>query len=258
MIERIGFIGVGHLASYLVEGLRRASDNIEILLSPRNMEIAKNLSTRFGAMMVENNQAIVDNTEIIMLTTRPEDSIAVADDIIFRSGQTVISVAVGLPLSKLKPVIAPAVVVRAIPISCASINQSPTIVYPDNPLVREIFTLLGQVHVLPYETAFIPASVITAFYGWQYALLDEIITWTSLNGVPSEIARNLVLETVRGVVNMALDQPEQNLGVMLDPLATPGGITEQGLKVLHQHKGMNAWVKALRTVFKRLHTMETI
>ena len=38
MIERIGIIGVGHLAGYLVEGLRRASSDIEIVLSPRNAE----------------------------------------------------------------------------------------------------------------------------------------------------------------------------------------------------------------------------
>ena len=35
MIERVGIIGVGHLAGYLVEGFRRASKVIEITLSPR-------------------------------------------------------------------------------------------------------------------------------------------------------------------------------------------------------------------------------
>jgi len=41
--------GVGHLAGYLVAGLRRASSDIEIILSPRNVERSARLAARFGA-----------------------------------------------------------------------------------------------------------------------------------------------------------------------------------------------------------------
>ncbi len=252
MIERIGIIGVGHLASYLVEGLRRASHNIEIILSPRNAERAVSLADQFGATVAKNNQAVVDTTDVIILTTRPEDTITVSENVAFQSGQTVISVAIGLSVETLKPVISPATVVRAMPISCAALNQSPTLIFPDNPKARELFTLLGQVHILPHESDFTPASVIAAFYGWIYALCDEVISWTAQTGVPQHTARSLVLETVRGAVNMALTNPDKELDMMLKTLVTPGGITEQGLNILHQQQGLTAWSDALETVLKRL------
>ncbi len=252
MIERVGIIGIGHLASYLVEGLRKASREIEIILSPRNAEKSASLAKQFGAIVAKSNQMVVKTSDIIVLTTRPEDTMLVSEEIDFQSDHTVISVAVGLSLETLKPVTAPATVVRAMPISCAAINQSPTLLFPDNLRARELLALLGQVHILPNESNFTPASVIAAFYGWIYALLDETVSWTTQAGVPHQVARNLVLETVRGAVNMALNEPNKGLNIMLETLATPGGITRHGLDVLQQQQGLTAWIEALDVVFKRL------
>jgi pyrroline-5-carboxylate reductase len=254
MIQQVGIIGVGHLAGYLVEGLRRASQDIEIILSPRNAERAASLAARFGAAVATDNQAVADAADLILLTTRPGDAVAAAEGIAFRSVQTVVSVAASLPLANLKPAVAPATVVRAMPISCAAINQSPTLLYPDHPQARALFSLLGQVHVLPDESRFIPASVIAAFYGWVFALLDETVAWTAQAGVPPQTARNLVLETVRGAADMALAHPDQDLAAILDTLATPGGITEHGLNVLHQRQGLAAWTEALEAVLSRLRS----
>ena len=254
MIERVGIIGVGHLASYLVEGVRRASRDIEIVLSPRNTERAASLAARFGAVVATDNQAVAGASDLILLTTRPGDAVAACEGVAFRPGQTVVSVAAGLPLGTLKPAAAPATVIRAMPISCAAINHSPTLLYPDHPQARGLFTLLGQVHVLPDESRFTPASVIAAFYGWVYALLHETVAWTTSAGVPPQTARNLVLETVRGAADMALARPDQDLDAMLDSLATPGGITEHGLTLLRRRGGLTAWREALDAVLSRLRS----
>ena len=249
---RVGIIGVGHLAGYLVEGLRRASPDIEIILSPRNVERSTKLAARFGASVAADNQAVVDAADVILVTTRPGDAVGACEAIAFRPDQTVISAAAGLPLQSLEPAIAPATAVRAMPISCAAINESPTLIYPDNPDAHALFDLLGRVHILPDESRFTPASAIAAFYGWVYALLDETVAWTEQAGVPPETARSLVLETVRGAADMALAQPAQELSAMLDALATPGGITEHGLRTLHQRRGLTAWTEALDAVLDRM------
>ncbi|MFX0209069.1 MAG: NAD(P)-binding domain-containing protein [Candidatus Hodarchaeota archaeon] len=255
MIERVGIIGVGHLASYIVEGLKRSSEEIEIIMSPRNRDRVQTLSTKFNAIVATNNQEIADSTELIILSTRPKDSVAVAADIGFHPGQTVISVAAGLPLETLRPAIEPAMIVRAMPISSAAINRSPTLLYPDHPQARELFSLLGQVLILPEESLFTPASVIAAFYGWVYALMDETIKWTIQEGVPSEIAKNLVIRTIQGAVEMSLANQEQDLTNMLSTLVTKGGITEYGLSILNQKKGIKAWTDALEAVHKYLHSV---
>jgi pyrroline-5-carboxylate reductase len=252
LIRRVGFIGVGHLASYLVQGLREASPEMHIILSPRNLERSANLATRYRATVAADNQAVADAADLILLTIRPSDAVEACRDITFRPGQTIISTAAGLGLADLQPAVAPATLVRAMPISCAAIGQSPTLLYPDQFRARALFSLLGQVHALPDEARFTPASVIAAFYGWVYALLDVTVTWTIQAGVPPQTARELVLETVKGAVGMALANPEQELTTMLDTLATPGGITQYGLGLLEQRDGLTAWTAALDSVLNRL------
>jgi len=97
-------------------------------------------------------------------------------------------------------------------------------------------------------------SAIALFYGWVYDLMDEVAAWTAGTGVPSQMARGLVLEMVRGAAVMALAQPDQDLAAMLDTLATPGGITERGLNVLHQRGGLAAWTEALEAVLSHLRS----
>jgi len=248
-----GIVGVGHLAGYLVEGLRRAAPDLPIILSPRNTERSANLSARFGAHVAAGNQAVADAADLIILSTRPGDAVPACQEVAFRPDQTVVSVAAGLPLEALKPAVAPATAVRAMPISCAAVNESPTLLYPDHPQARALFALLGQVHVLPDESSFTPASVIAAFYGWVYALLDDTVAWTTRAGVPPQTARSLVLETVRGAAGMALSHPDQELASLLRALATPGGITEHGLDVLHRQQGLAAWTQALDAVLERMN-----
>ena len=49
MVESVGIIGVGHLATYLVEGLRKASPDLEILLSRYKGDFSETLAERFAA-----------------------------------------------------------------------------------------------------------------------------------------------------------------------------------------------------------------
>ena len=256
-VESVGIIGVGHLAGYLVEGLRRADLDLGIVLSPRNADRSAELAARFGAVVAADNQAVADAVPLVILSTRPGDAVAACESVAFRPRQTVISVAATLPLAALEPAVAPAAGVRAMPISCAAINRSPTLLYPDHPRARALFDLLGQVHVLPSESCFNPAVVIAAFYGWVYALLDDAVGWAARAGVPPATARRLVLETVRGAAGMGLDRPDRDLVAMLDDLATPGGLTEHGLAVLRRREGLAAWTEALDATLARMCGDET-
>jgi pyrroline-5-carboxylate reductase len=75
---------------------------------------------------------------------------------------------------------------------------------------------------------------------------------TAAGGVPPTLARCLALETVRGAARLALAEPEQPLTAILDALATPGGITRQGLSILYHEQRLAARTKAPVGVYARL------
>ena len=252
MSERVGIIGVGHLAGHLVEGLRRARPDMEIILSPRNAVKAAELASHFGARVAHANQEVADGADTILLTTRPAQAAAALGELMLNPGQLIISAAATVGLRELESAAAPATVMRALPLSCAAINASPTLLYPDNERARTLLELIGNVHTLESEEAFVRASAITAFYGWVYALLDETVGWTQAGGVPRKTARSIVLETAQGAASLGLAHPEQEPSDLLEALATPGGITRQGLAIVRDQGGLNAWTEALDAVYDRL------
>jgi pyrroline-5-carboxylate reductase len=252
MSNAVGIIGTGHLASYLVEGLRRAAPKLEIILSPRNAARAAELAARFGATVVSTNQEVADAATIILLTTRPADAVPALRQTTFRPDQLIISAAAGVGLQALAAAATPASAVRAIPISCAAINASPTLLYPDDPRARALLELVGHIHALDSEEAFERATAISTFYGWLFALLDTAAQWVAADGVPPEAARRLVLETAQGAARLGLARPQEELTALLERLATPGGITRQGLGILRDRGGFGAWIEALDAVYARL------
>jgi pyrroline-5-carboxylate reductase len=252
MSERVGIIGTGHLAGYLVEGLRRAAPDLEIVLSPRNAARAAELASRFGATIASSNQDVADSAGALLLTTRPTDAVAALHQIAFRPSQTIISAAAGIDLQALAPAAAPAAVVRAMPLSCAAINASPTLLHPDDARARALLELVGRVHATETEEAFVRASAISAFYGWLFALLDRAVEWTEIGGLAPGLARSLVLETAQGTASLGLARPHEELADLLESLATPGGITRQGLEILRDREGLGSWIAALDAVYARL------
>lgn len=203
-------------------------------------------------MVAADNQAVSDAADLVVLATRPADAEGAARSIAFRAGQTVVSVVSSLRRADLMPAVAPAHLVRAMPISCASIGASPTVIYPDDGEARRLFRKVGRVHALDDESQFAAATSVAAFYGWLYGLLDHIATWASEQGLPQPTARSLVLEAVRGAAELGLSRPHQDLSAMVEGLTTPGGLTELGLRVIGEQGGMDAWVRALDAVLQRL------
>ena len=252
MIKRIGFIGVGHLSAYLIRGLRAAAPDLQLYYSDPYPARAKKLAEQYGGEVVPDNQVAVDRAEAVILAVRPMDVVTAIQDLIFRSDQTLISVAAGVPIETMRPHAHPAEVVRSLPISCSAINLSPTLIYPESKRARWLFDLLGRAHLLPNEEMFATITALGGYYAWIFALMDETVEWAVESGMPDDTARNIVAETIRGAAGMALDQRDITLRDIWTTLATPGGISEQGLKILHKRKSLDAWREALEAVAKRM------
>jgi pyrroline-5-carboxylate reductase len=251
-VGRVGFLGAGHLAGYLLEGLRRRRPDLPVALADLDPARARDLAGRWRAEVADGNQALVDPCDLVILAVRPPDALPVCRALAFRPGQVLASAAAGVGLDQLGPAVAPARAVRVMPLTSASLNLSPTLLFPDDPAARAVFALVGQVHPLPDEAAFTAASVIAAFYGWVYALADETVAWAARQGVPEGTAKEVVLGTIHSTVAMSLANGEVSLQELLARLATPGGITQLGLGVLRERHGLDAWTAALDAVLERV------
>lgn len=247
-MTKLGFIGTGHLAGYFLEGLKRVDAPYEITVSPRNAQKARELQQRFG-VAIASNQDIVDSSDLVVVSVLPQQASSVLEGLQFRAGQTVLSVMAGVTLDRLIRMVRPASCAISMMTGAANAwNIGPSVLHPDEPAAREMLGYLGPVHTYEDGRAFTAASVMGAFSGMSILLMRDAANWFSANGLSPEDSSKLVAEILGSNASMLVQAPET-----MDGVVTPGGITEQGRKILDSG---GTWAQALDAVLKRVSPKE--
>lgn len=248
---KIGVIGVGHLAGYLVEGLMRCDPVPEIILSPRGAETAARLAEKYGLSIASSNAAVVEQSEVVLLATRPLDLLGVITGLPWRADQTAISVAAGVALDGLSRAVAPATAIRTLPVTAAEIGESPTCLYPENAIARSVFEELGTVHVFDDEVTFDLGSMQGVVFSVFHAGIQNVANWFESNGLDAKTARELSAAAFRATGGMVAEHPERSFDDMVGEYATEGSLTKITLENLREHGGLSAWHTALDASYKR-------
>ena len=95
----LGFVGTGHIASALVEGLAQTAPPDEgVIVSPRGREHAERLAARHPHVRVaRGNQDVVDAADVVFLCVRPAVAREVLGELRFGAGQLLISLVAVTP-----------------------------------------------------------------------------------------------------------------------------------------------------------------
>lgn len=243
-IGTVSVLGVGRMGSTLIQAFlsRKILRAEEIIGTHHDPRRARQIRRALGITAVTDNRAAVARSDLILLCVRPQQMPAllneIADSILPR--HTVVSVAVGVPLSWLR---------RRLP-RCGGLFH----VHPPSQLmtgaiglsflahkrgssavrlrrVTMLFRGLGPVVCVPENR--IDAYAIFAGCGpafWAHLGL----LWVKLGGrygIPHSIARQIVAATLAGLFK-GVQGGTANLEQLIGNIATPGGITEAGLRSL--------------------------
>jgi len=163
----------------------------------------------------------------------------------------VISAAAGVEISALSDIAGRTQIVRVMPISAAAYMASPTTMFPNNPEVSELLSHIGAVIPMANEVEFDIATANAAAYGWYFALMNEITQANIRAGLSAETAKRISVETLAAATKVSFAST-QNSELILESLATPGGITAQGLKILQDSNALKPWGAAFDAVVHRL------
>ena len=251
----LGILGVGHLASYTVQGLRRGGDQRSILLSPRGRDMAVKLATRCDCQIAISNQQVIDQSDLVLLAVRPDHLSALLEGLSFRPGQTVISVMAGISLEQLGsyPELSRTTLIRALPSASAEVNAGPVPLYPDHSDVYNLFSALGQVVPLPSEDLFNTSLTHACLHGWSYFLVQGLIDWSKEQGMDETTARQLVAHSIGSAITFAEANPEQSYRTIGEGIASEGTFTRQGIDHIQANAGIQSWIEAMDEVVKQQH-----
>ena len=251
--DTIGIIGVGGLAGFLVEGIRRGGDRRRILLSPRNASRAAALAQRFGCRIAQSNQAVVDGAAIVIVATPPKAALETIRALAWHARQVLVCVAVDVDLARLRAAAPAPAVVRAMPSSACAIGLGATPLYPGHPQARQLFETVGAVYELDDEAAFDAATALAGYYLWMYALMDALVEAAEAARLPRPAAVGMVAGLTRAAAAAALGaDPRAPVRSPLDEHGKAGSMTAQGLAVLDAAEAFRPWREAYATALRRL------
>jgi pyrroline-5-carboxylate reductase len=251
---RLGFIGTGKIVEAMVTGLcGTASEAPSIVLSPRNANVAASLATTFPAVSVAaSNQDVLDGSDVVVIAVRPQIVREVLAELRFETRHHVISVVSLLSLEELRQQVTPAcTVVRAVPLPSAAKRRSPTVVYPDDSVARELFSRMGTEFAAGTEAEFEALCTVSATMASQFAFEEAIASWLLRQGVSAEKARGLVGEMFFGLAHTTVEQPEREFRALAMDHATRGGLNEQMERHLRDCGVFEAVTKGLDAVLER-------
>ncbi len=251
-VKTLGIIGAGHLTKNVVAGLKLHANCPAIVVSPRGKAVAAEMAAQFGAGIAADNAEVVERSDAVIIAPRPPDVPDAIRGLPWRKGQAAISAAARVPLEVIRELTSPADAVVSMPVISGAFGQSPTALYPDNAMAREIFARIGSVNAMPSEDAYEAASTMGAVFGWMFGLMAETAAWAEANGVPADAARAMTIDVFRGPAGLAERRPDVSFSELLGEISTPGTITQLGLDHLVERGALEAWSEACRIVLSRI------
>ncbi|WP_120495699.1 NAD(P)-binding domain-containing protein [Kiloniella sp. EL199] len=250
----LGILGVGYFASYFTSSLRNGGYEGEIYLSPRNTKTAERLSQRHRCLIAKDNQDLIDKSDIVLLSVRPEQLSGLLEALTFRDHQIVITAVAGKTITEHYAAAnhLPKTLIRMIPVCSIEAGEGVVPIYPPNPQVEKLANFTGTPISFDSEHDFDLALTTSCMNGWLYEFFGTMTNWLEEKGLPHDKARNVILHNIRGATAYALQKEDQKLADITREIATEGTFTLEGLNLLKKQQGFTAWNQALEHVHKKL------
>jgi len=235
-----GFIGTGHLGRMLVQKFieTRAMTPENIIASNRTREEAEHLAKELG-IHVGNNREVAEQSNVTFLCVRPLDIKAVLKEISeqLTAEKLLVSTAADFSLRDLEA-LCQARVARVVPsLACETLLGVSLMAMGDNAaqedeaLLASLFGAIGEPIRVEEAHFEVMADLTSCGPGYISALMREFALAASWKGVPKDLAEELVKKTLIGTTSLLREESFEGL---ISRVATRGGITEEGIKVIRE------------------------
>ena len=261
--HKIGFIGGGNMASSLINGLIQSGHSAaHIWVFDIDHNATLSLSQNFGVNIADDNLAIAEAVDVVVLAVKPQALPVVARNIsqsVVHNRPLVISIAAGISEQSLANWLGNTIaIVRCMPNTPALVRTGATALHANGQVTPEqrnlAESILRSVGLSLWVTHEKELDAVTAISGSgpaYFFLLMEAMENTAVElGLSAETARLLIQQTALGAAKIALEaseSPEQ----LRNRVTSPGGTTEQAIKTFEQGNFGQLVANALHAAYNR-------
>jgi pyrroline-5-carboxylate reductase len=252
---KLGFIGTGVISEACIRGLFASELTIEqVCVSRRSHALSAKLAVDFSNVQVlDDNQMIIDQSDVIVLAVRPQIAEEVLAGLQIPLNKVVISLIATLTHTTLQQWFGQDVnLCRAIPLPFVAQRLGVTAIYPRQQTAETLFNAIGTVITAETEDEFDRYAVASATMGIYFESLATLSEWMTNEGTPQESAQRYFAALFKGLNHTALNHTEQPFADQVPEHCTPGGLNEQAVNVFTQQGGKDALIAALDSLKARL------
>lgn len=241
---KIGFLGYGKMASAIAKSLISGGfcSNSDIFASdiiPEALENAK----KDGFCASKSNSEIAQKADVLILATKPQDLEPVLKEISHAAeGKLVISIAAGIKIAKIEKFLPNSRIIRVMPNLNALVQESASAFAlgnntsaKDAETVKKILDCGGKSIQVAEELLDAVTGLSGSGPAYIFRLTNALVEAGKKQGLSPEVSKLLVLQTILGSAKTML-QTDKDLKTLVESVASKGGTTEQGLKVLDEAK----------------------
>lgn len=238
---RIGIIGLGSMGQMLVKSFCKSEVILpeNVLVFNRTQAKADKLQAEYGVAVAATTQALCEQAELIFLCTKPLDILPVLRGLSVAADKHIVSVAAGVSIADLETVHS-GPVSKVIPTVTSSelhgvslLTNSSKVSAKQSKNLLELLSAIGEVQEVT-ESEIETATILSSSAPGLIAGILDAFAQAAVRKTPElgiEAARSILVETMLGTA-LLLKNEQLGFDELIERVATKGGITEEGLRVL--------------------------
>ncbi|MCR5226573.1 MAG: NAD(P)-binding domain-containing protein [Eubacterium sp.] len=237
---KIGIIGYGSMGKMLLWKFSESGlyDRDSLLVANRTIE---KLDETKGIATICSNTEVAEKADIVFVCVRPADMKNIFSEIAdsLKESALLVSLNGNIRFDMIKKV-ADHKTAKVIPSVMAEINKSQTIVcyndqveQSDKDSLKKLLSIIGNVIELPEDEVGMGSELVSCMPGFIASIFDVICTTAEGHtSIPRADIVKMVLNTLCGTGDLMLTN-DMSFQEVVERVATKGGITEEGTKVVY-------------------------
>ena len=263
-METLGFLGAGKMATALARGFVASGKAAAAVVASDPVAAAREAFSReTGGRALESNAEVAAAARLLFVAVKPDQLVDVLGSLggVLGPGHLVVSIAAGVPLSKIEAAAHGARCIRVMPNTPALVGASASAFAVGSGATREdaarVQSLLSAVGVaLEVKEKLLDA--VTGLSGsgpaYGFMMIEALADGGVAAGLPRDVAQRLAAQTLLGAARMVLETG-QHPGVLKDAVCSPGGTTIEAVHELEKAGLRAALIGAVRAASDKARRM---
>lgn len=258
----IGFIGAGVMGSAMIGGLL-AKDLIpreNIIAADPHVEQGEKLVNKYGIRYTQDNMEAAREADILVLAVKPQVIDRVLAPLRGRVDHVamVLSIVASIKMRTIVSALLNSRIVRSMPNTPAQIGQGMTVWCATHEVMeqqhQQAAALLGalgeQLYVDDERLMDMATALNGSGPGFVFLVMEAMIDAGVRMGFSHRDATKLVLQTLKGSINFALESGEHP-AILRNQVTSPGGTTAAGLYELEKMNIRTAIAEGIWAAYQR-------